>query len=45
MLRDIFLIARPPLLAAMRGGEFAFLKMAPNLDSCAFEDGKGPEAH
>jgi hypothetical protein len=30
MLRDIFLIARPPLLAVMRGGEFAFLKMAPN---------------
>jgi hypothetical protein len=29
MLRDIFLIAR----------EFAFLKMAPNLDSCAFEEG------
>src|SRR5215831_19773584 len=26
MLRDIFLIARPPLLAVMRGGEFAFLK-------------------
>jgi len=23
MLRDIFLIARPPLLAVMRGGEFA----------------------
>jgi hypothetical protein len=25
MLRDIFLIARPPLLAVMRGGECAFL--------------------
>src|SRR6185436_668637 len=35
MLRSIFLIARPPLLAVMRGGEFALLKMAPNLDSCA----------
>src|SRR5262245_59400530 len=34
MLRSIFLIARPPLLAVMRGGEFALLKMAPNLDSC-----------
>jgi hypothetical protein len=40
MLRSIFLIARPPLLAVMRGGEFALLKMAPNLDSCAFEEGK-----
>ena len=30
-----FLIARPPLLAVMRGGEFAFLKMTLNLDSCA----------
>jgi hypothetical protein len=39
MLRSIFLIARPPLLAVMRGGEFALLKMAPNLDSCAFEEG------
>src|SRR5215510_10657055 len=29
MLRSIFLIARPPLLAVMRGGEFALLKMAP----------------
>jgi len=29
MLRDIFLIARPPLLAVMRGGEFAFFKMSP----------------
>jgi hypothetical protein len=27
-LRDIFLIAQPPLLAVMRGGEFSFLKMA-----------------
>src|SRR5215470_11482028 len=36
MLRNIFLIARPPLLAVMREGEFALLKMAPNLDSCAF---------
>jgi len=36
MLPDIFLIARPPLLAVMRGGEFAFLKMALNLDSTAF---------
>jgi hypothetical protein len=27
-LRDIFLIAQPPLLAVMPGGEFAFLKMA-----------------
>jgi len=35
MLRDVFLIARLPLLAAMRGGEFAFLKMAPHLDTCA----------
>jgi hypothetical protein len=26
MLRSIFLIARPPLLAVMRGGEFALLK-------------------
>src|SRR5215831_18805204 len=34
MLSSIFLIARPPLLAVMRGGEFALLKMAPNLDSC-----------
>jgi hypothetical protein len=23
MLRDIFLVARPPLLAVMQGGEFA----------------------
>jgi len=30
---SIFLIARPPLLAVMRGAEFALLKMAPNLDS------------
>ena len=35
MLRSIFLIARPPLLAVMRGGEFALLKMVPTLDSCA----------
>ncbi len=35
MLRGIFLIARPFLLAVMRGGECASLKMAPNLDSCA----------
>src|SRR5262249_23640967 len=34
-----FLIARPPLLAVMRGGEFAFLKMAPNLDSCVLIGG------
>jgi hypothetical protein len=34
MLRSIFLIARPPLLAVMRGGEFALLKMAPNLELC-----------
>src|SRR5262245_30891574 len=34
MLRSIFLIARPPLLAVMRGGEIALLKIAPNLDSC-----------
>src|SRR5262249_61439641 len=33
MLRSIFLIARPPLLVVMRGGEFASLKMAPNMDS------------
>jgi hypothetical protein len=32
MLRDIFLIARPPLLAVMRGGELDFFKMAPNLN-------------
>jgi hypothetical protein len=38
--RDIFLIARPPLLAVMRGGEFAFLKMAPNLDSCDLRGGE-----
>src|SRR5215471_19955288 len=37
MLRSIFLIARPPLLAVMRGAEFALLKMAPNLDRCALE--------
>jgi hypothetical protein len=35
MLRDIFLIARTPLLAVMRGGEFAFLRIPSNLDSCA----------
>ena len=29
MLRDILLIARPPLLAVMRGGEFARFKMTP----------------
>jgi hypothetical protein len=23
----------------VRGGYFAFLKMAPNLDNCAFEEG------
>jgi hypothetical protein len=40
MLRDIFLIARPPLLAVMRGGEFAFLEMVPNLDSCASRGGE-----
>jgi N-acyl-D-aspartate/D-glutamate deacylase len=40
MLRDIFLIARPPLLAVMRGGEFAFVKMALNLDSCASRRGE-----
>ena len=28
MLRDILLIARPPLLAVMRGGEFARFKNA-----------------
>src|SRR5512138_1210935 len=39
MLRSIFLIARPPLLAVMRGGEFALLKMAPNLDRCASRGG------
>src|SRR5215475_3229948 len=32
MLRDIFLIARPPLLVVMRGGEFAILKIVPSLD-------------
>src|SRR5262245_58702922 len=29
-LRNIFLIARPPLLAVMRGGEFAILKIVPS---------------
>src|SRR5262245_17873715 len=33
MLRNIFLIARPPLLAVMRGGGFAILKIVPTLDS------------
>src|SRR5215510_3258475 len=32
-LRAIFLVTPPPLLAVMRGGDFALLKMAPNLDS------------
>ena len=41
MLRSIFLIARPPLLAVMRGGEFALLKMAPNLDSYALKGCRG----
>src|SRR5262245_26696055 len=35
-----FLIARPPLLAVMRGGEFAILKIVPSLDSSAWEEGK-----
>src|SRR5215475_6332615 len=39
MLRNIFLIARPPLLAVMRGGEFAILKIIHSLDSSAFEEG------
>ena len=39
MLRDIFLIARPPLLGVMRGGDFAFSKMVPNFDSFASEGG------
>ena len=46
MLRDIFLIARPPLLAVMRGGEFSFLKTLPNLDRCASRvpiTGRGPD--
>src|SRR5262245_64327969 len=33
MLRDTFLIARPPLRAVMRGGEFATLKIVRSLDS------------
>src|SRR5262245_59274236 len=40
MLRNIFLIARPPLLAVMRGGEFAILKIVPSLDSTASKEGK-----
>src|SRR5436190_24172644 len=40
-LRDIFLIARPPLLAVVQGGESASLKLAANLDSCA-DSGGGP---
>src|SRR5262249_48978105 len=35
MLRDIFLIARPPLLAVMQGGESVSFHMAANLDSSA----------
>src|SRR5262245_2016409 len=38
MLRNVFLIARPPLLAVMRGGESAILKIVPSLDSSAFFD-------
>src|SRR5262245_22103180 len=41
MLRNIFLIARPPLLAVMRGGEFAILKIIPSLDSSGYGDGPG----
>src|SRR5215468_10480699 len=37
-----FLIARPPLLAVMRGGECALLKMPPNLDSCDLTRGHTP---
>src|SRR5262245_18262246 len=39
MLRNIFLIARPPLLAVMRGGEFAILKIVPSLDSSVLTGG------
>src|SRR5262245_2910061 len=41
MLRNIFLIARPPLLAVMQGGEFAILKNSPypTLDSSASKEG------
>src|SRR5436189_5069634 len=39
-LRDIFLIARPPLLAVVQGGESASLKLAANLDSCARKRGQ-----
>jgi hypothetical protein len=35
MLRNIFLIARPPLLAVMRGGEFSILKIVRSLDSAS----------
>src|SRR5262245_26853253 len=41
MLRNIFLSARPPLLAVMRGGEFAILKIVPSLDSSASRSGLG----
>src|SRR5215831_5742452 len=45
MLRDIFLSARPTLLAVMRGGEFAFLKMARNFDSSASGEGDKTYLH
>src|SRR5262245_9720272 len=40
MLRNIFVIARPPLLAVMRGGEFAILKIVPSLDSSGRQGGR-----
>jgi|SRR5262245_37061250 len=39
MLRSIFLIARPPLLAVMRGGEFALLKMRLTWTAVPREEG------
>src|SRR5215471_5849442 len=41
-LRAIFLVTPPPLLAVMRGGECAFLKMPANLGSCASRGGDLP---
>src|SRR5262250_3927284 len=35
-LRTIFLVTPPPLLAVMRGGEFAFFKMTPLNHICFF---------
>ena len=38
MLRDVFLIARPPLLAVMQGGDYASFEFIHTFPVCAFSN-------